>query len=180
MGLDLSERRLCELRCLPLLDHMSNWTADRPGPPKYIPSISEARYQSPGDDIYASAPVSYVRLDRLPASQDVSPVIGALRRGDYFVTSGEVLIPSYAVRGAGRQRTIEAEVEWTFPLEFVEVVWGDGTTTNRQIISATDLPPNGRQHFSIPFDTAGRKWVRFAAWDSAGNGALVQPIKLTP
>jgi hypothetical protein len=36
-----------------------------------------------------------------------------------------------------------------------------------------------RHHFSIPFDAAGQKWVRFAAWDSAGNGALVQPVKLT-
>lgn len=180
MGLDLSERRLCERRCLALLDDMSNWTADRPGPPKYILSISEVRYQAPGDDIYASAPVSYVRLDRLPAPQDVSPVVKALMRGDYFVTSGEVLIPSYAVRGSGGQRTIEADVEWTFPLDFVEVVWGDGVKTGSQIVAATDQPPMGRHHFSIPFDATGKKWVRFAAWDSAGNGALVQPIKLTP
>lgn len=25
-----------------------------------------------------------------------------------------------------------------------------------------------------------KKWVRLAAWDLAGNGALVQPVKLTP
>jgi hypothetical protein len=180
MGLDLSERRLCERRCLALLDDMSNWTADRPGPPKYILSISEVRYQAPGDDIYASAPVSYVKLDRLPAPQDVSPVVKALMRGDYVVTSGEVLIPSYAVSGSGRQRTIETDVEWTFPLEFVEVVWGDGVTTGSQVVSATEQPPMGRHHFSIPFDATGKKWVRFAAWDSAGNGALVQPIKLAP
>jgi len=55
---------------------------------------------------------------RLPSPQDVSPVVKALMRGDYFVTSGEVLIPSYSVRGSGGQRTIEADVEWTFPLEF--------------------------------------------------------------
>ena len=179
MGLDLSERRLCERRCLALLDDMSNWTADRPGPSKYVLSISEVRYQAPGDDIYASAPVSYVKLARLPSPQDVSPVIAALMRGDYFVTSGEVLIPSYAVRGTGAQRTIEADVEWTFPLDFVEVIWGDGVKTGRGIVTATDLPPMSRHHFSIPFDAAGQKWVRFAAWDSAGNGALVQPVKLT-
>ena len=180
MGLDLSERRLCERRCLALLDDMSNWTADRPGPPKYILSISEVRHQAPGDDIYASAPVSYVKLDRLPAPQDVSPLVQALMRGDYFVTTGEVLIPSYAVGGSGGQRTIDADVEWTFPLDFVEVVWGDGVNTGGLIVPATDQPPMGRHHFSIPFDAAGKKWVRFAAWDSAGNGALVQPIKFTP
>ena len=99
-------------------------------------------------------------------------------RGDSFVTSGEVLIRSYAVEGTGSQRTISADLEWTYPLEFVEVVWGDGKTTDRQIIPATDLPPFGSHRFQIPLAAAGKKWVRFAAWDSAGNGALTQPIKL--
>lgn len=78
----------------------------------------------------------------------------------------------------GGQEIVSADVEWTFPLEFVEVVWGDGVHTGRQVISATDLPPFGRHHFRIPFDPAGKKWVRFAAWDSAGEGAMEQPIKL--
>jgi hypothetical protein len=30
----------------------------------------------------------------------------------------------------------------------------------------------------IPFDAAGKKWVRFAIWDSAGDGAYLQPIAL--
>lgn len=77
--------------------------------------------------------------------------------------------------GAGARRTIVADVEWTFPLEFVEVVWGDGQKTDRQIISATDLPAFGRRHFQIPFDATGKKWVRFAAWDTAGNGAMCSP-----
>jgi len=75
------------------------------------------------------------------------------------------------------RRTITADVEWTFPLDFVEVVWGDGRTTDRQIISTTDLPPFGKKRFQIPFDATGKKWVRFAAWDVATNGAFVQPIK---
>ena len=179
MGVDLSERRLCDYRCLPLLDDMSNWVADQPIPPKYLLSISEVRYQQPGDDIYASSPVTYVKLETLPPASDPSPVIGALMRGDSWITSGEVLIDSYAVEGSGASRSLTAEVEWTFPLEFVEVVWGDGVKTDRQIISATDLPPFGKHKFSIPFNASGKKWVRFAAWDSAGNGATVQPIKLT-
>ena len=89
-----------------------------------------------------------------------------------------MLISSYAVQGTGPHRTITADVEWTFPLDFVEVVWGDGVKTDRQIISTTDLAAFGTKHFQIPFDATGKKWVRFAAWDTAGNGALVQPIKL--
>jgi hypothetical protein len=76
------------------------------------------------------------------------------------------------------QRTIVADVDWAFPWEFVEVVWGDGKTVDRQIIRATDLAPMGSKHFSIPFDATGKKWVRFAVWDSAVNGAFVQPVWL--
>jgi hypothetical protein len=180
MGLDLSERRLCEYRCLPLLDDMSNWLASAATPPKYLLSISEARYQAPGDDIYASSPVSYVKLASLPAAPDLSPVIRALRGGDYFVTTGEVLIASYGVQGSGAQRTVDAEIEHTFPLELVEVVWGDGTRTDRTIVSGADSEAAGRHRFRIPFDASGKAWVRFAAWDVAGNGALTQPVRLQP
>ena len=38
-------------------------------------------------------------------------------------------------------------------------------------LTATDLPAFGKHHFEIPFDATGKKWVRFAVWDSAGNGA---------
>jgi hypothetical protein len=48
------------------------------------------------------------------------------------------------------------DVEWTFPLDFVEVVWGDEKTTGRQIISTTDLPPFGSHHFEIPLDATGK------------------------
>jgi len=179
MGIDGSEVRLCEYRCQVLLDDMNNWVADLPTPPKYIQAISETYRKGPGDDIYANNPVNYVKIDKVPSVEDMSPIINAMTRGDYFWTSGEVLIPSYAVEGTGGQRTIAADVEWTFPLDFVEVVWGDGKKTDRQIISASDLPAFGKKRFSIPFDTTGKKWVRFAVWDVAGNGAMVQPIKLT-
>jgi hypothetical protein len=180
MGVDGSETRLCEYRCLALLDDMNNWVADLPTPPKYAWAITETYQKGPGDDIYANNPVNYVKVDRLPTTGDWSPIVDALKRGDYFWSSGEVLIPSYSVEGAGNRRTVTAEVEWTFPLEMVEVVWGDGQRTDRQIIPATDLPAFGRHRFQIPFDATGKKWVRFAVWDSAGNGAFVQPIKLVP
>ena len=92
------------------------------------------------------------------------------------MTTGEILIPVYRVDGTGDRRTISADVEWTFPLSFVEVVWGDGKKIDRQVIQATDLPAFGTKHFSIPFDAKGKAWVRFAVWDSAGNGAFVQPV----
>ena len=178
MGLDGSETRLCEYRCQQLWDEMNNWVADTT-PLKYINAITETYQQGPGDDVYANSPVNYVKLDALPAAGDYSPIIEAMKRGDYFWTSGEVLVSSYSIQGAGAKRTITADVEWTFPLEFVEVVWGDGSKTDRQIIKTSDVGAFGKKKFTIPFDATGKKWVRFAAWDAAGNGVMVQPIKLT-
>jgi len=180
MGLDRSEERLCEYRCQPLLDDMSNWVADKPIPPKYLLSISEVRHQQPGDELYSSSPITYVKLDRTPGPDDSQLIIQALMRGDSFVTSGEVLMPKFSVTGTGTRRAIVADLEWTFPLNFVEVITGDGKTSNRQVISTTDLTPMRSKHFELPFDANGKKWVRFAAWDSAGNGVMSQPVKLNP
>ena len=185
MGIDASETRLGEYRFLTLWDETNNRMAARNRPPKFALAISEARSdigergKPPYDDTYGMSPVNYLKLDSVPSVDDMSSIIDTLRQGKYFVTSGEVLIPSYEVRGTGNERTIVAEVEWTFPLDFVEVVWGDGEKTDRQLISTTDLLPFGKKRFEIPFDATGKKWVRFAAWDVATNGALVQPISLS-
>ncbi len=180
MGLDGSERRLCEYRCWPLLDDISNWTVNKPIPLKYINSISEVRYMAPGDDVYASQPVSYLRLDKLPPASDPSPVLDAMARGDSFWTTGEVLIRNLALGGTGTKRTLTAEIEWTYPLEFVEMVWGDGKTTGRTLIPTPDLSAFGSHVFEIPVPAKGAKWVRFAAWDIASNGAVSQPMRTGP
>ena len=86
-------------------------------------------------------PVNYLKLDRLPGpDEDWSPILKVLRKGDFFVTTGEILIRNYAVQGTGSQRTIVADVDWTFPLEFVEVAWGDGKTT----AARSSAPPTWR------------------------------------
>lgn len=184
MGIDASEIRLGQYRFLSLWDEANNWMAARDRPPKFAMAISEARSdigergKPLGDDTYGMSPVNYLKIDSVPSVDDMSSIVNAYKAGNYFVTSGEVLIPKYTVQGDGNNRTIIAEVEWTFPLDFVEIVWGDGEKTDRLIIPTTDLPPFGKKRFEIPFDAAGKKWMRFAAWDVATNGALVQPIDL--
>jgi hypothetical protein len=175
MGMDLSESRLCAYRCFDLLDDMNNWTSGTPARAKSLLADVDTYQKHPGDDLYPNFPVNYVRLARVPRHDESwAPLVKAIRDGDYFVTTGEILFRDYRVeRGA-----VTAEIEWTFPLEFVEVVWGDGRTTGRQVVPATDLPAFGRHRFVTRFDAAGKDWVRFAAWDSAGNGAFVPPVRL--
>ncbi len=132
MGIDASEKRLGEYRFQNLWDQTNNWMAEQNRPPKFALAISEARSdigtrgRPPYDDAYGMSPVNYLRIDSVPTIDDMSSIINALKKGEYFVTSGEVLIPNYEVRGTGKNLTIVADVEWTFPLDFVEVVWGDG------------------------------------------------------
>ncbi len=180
MGADLSTERLCEYRCFDAIDKLNNHFSGSGLQPKYLVADCDTYHKFPGDDIYPNVPVNYLRLDRVPLpDEDWTPILDALRSGDYFVTTGQVLITNYAVEGSGDERTIAADIEWTFPLEFVEIVWGDGQNTDREIIRATDSSAFGSRRFEIPFDASGKSWVRFAAWDSAGNGAFVQPIWLT-
>ena len=98
LPVDQSEERICEKRCLPLLDEMNNWTG-----PKYM----------------------IVKLDRVPRfDEDWSPILAAMRAGEFFVTSGEVLLGGVALEGNGASPAFAADVEWTFPLEFVELRLG--------------------------------------------------------
>ena len=174
LPVDLSEQRLCEKRCFGVLDDMNNWAG-----PKYLIAEGDTYMKYPDDETYPYLNVNYVKLDRVPKfSEGWDPVLKAVRAGDFFVTTGEVLFRNYAVEGTGARRTFTAEVEWTFPLEFVELVWGDGDKVDRQIVRATELAPFGSHKFRIPFETANKKWVRFAVWDAAGDGAFTQPVHL--
>ncbi len=175
LPVDQSQQRLCEVRCLDLMDEMNNWGTD----PKYMIAEGDTYMKYPDDETYPQVIVNYVKLDRVPAfGEDWSPIVHAMRAGDYFVSSGEVLLRQWGIEGAGAHRVYTADVEWTFPPEFVEVVWGDGHSTGRQVMSTTGLPPLSHNTFRIPFDAAGKQWVRFAFWDSAGNGAFTQPVRL--
>ncbi len=174
LPVDLSQKRLCEERCLGLMDDMNNWTG-----PRYLLAEGDTYMKYPDDETYPQLVVNYVKLDRVPKfGEGWAPVLKALRAGDFFVTSGEVLVKNAAVEGAGARRTYTADAEWTFPPDFAELVWSDGKTVERQVIDMTDAPPFGSRKFRLPFDAAGKKWVRFAVWDSAGNGAFTQPVHL--
>ena len=176
LPVDLSQKRLCEERCFGLLDDMNNWAG-----PKYMIAEGDTYMKYPDDETYPQLMVNYIKLDRVPKFKDGwTPVIDALRAGDFFVTSGEVLLRNSSVEGSGAKRTYSAEAEWTFPPEFAELVWSDGTKVDRQLIDLKDAAPFGSRKFRLPFDATGKKWVRFAIWDSAGNGALTQPTHLSP
>jgi hypothetical protein len=114
------------------------------------------------------------------------PLLDALRDGQFFVTTGEVLIPEFSVGGKtsgetwslrdGEAPEIHVELAWTFPLAFAEIISGDGQRVHRQRIDLADTPAFGRQTLAFRPQLAGRRWVRLEAWDIAANGAFTQPV----
>ncbi len=181
MGDDLSDVRMCQWRCFDAIDTMNNMYASSGLRPKYLIADVDTYRKGPEDDIYPGHPINYVKLDRLPGpTDDWTPILRSIRNGDFWVSTGEILIKNYAVEGTGAKRTLTADLEWTYPLEFIEVVWGDGKKVDSQIIKATDTTAHGTRKLSIPLDATGKAWVRMSVWDSAGNGAFVQPVWLNP
>lgn len=181
MPADLSQPRLGS-RVLDLLDDMSNW-----GEPKYVLGEVDVFKIEPEHELYAHMNVNYLRLESIPTFSDGwEPVLATLRKGAFFVTTGEVLIPEFTVNGrrSGERlslddeepATIELDLQWTFPLAYAEVISGDGQTTKRQKVDLSSTTSFGKERITIPVDVSGQKWVRVEVWDIATNGAFTQPV----
>jgi hypothetical protein len=169
-------------RVLDLLDDMNNW-----GQRKQALGEVDVFHLEPGYEYYGHANINYLKLDRKPIFRDGwQPVLDVLRRGEFFVTTGEVLIPRFMVGGkesGGTLKlgesgavTLKAALEWTYPLAFAEVVMGDGKNVVRQRVELADTQSFGTRELKVPLTLKGMKWVRLEVWDIAANGAFTQPV----
>lgn len=184
MPADLSQPKLGNGRVLDLMDDMNNW-----GERKKVIGEADLFTIEPENEMYAHLNVNYLQLDKLPAYNDGwQPVVDVLESGKFFTTTGEVLIPSFTVnnKGVGEEvhldnpakATISFDINWTFPLNFAEIISGDGKTTYRHKIDLTKTQSFGKQTISEVINLTGRKWVRLEVWDAAANGAFTQTIWL--
>jgi hypothetical protein len=170
---DLSQKRLCEVRCFGLNDEMSNWAPK----PKFMLAEGDTYMKRPDDDTYPFLAINYVKMDKVPLwNESWAPVVEGLHEGNFFGTTGEILFHDWKIEGLGAKSVYTANIEYTFPLDFAEVVWSDGTNVDRKIVSLTDTTQFGTKTLRIPFDATGKKWVRLAVWDAAGDGAWLQPV----
>ena len=183
MPADLSQPRLGS-RVLDLLDDMSNW-----GDLKYVLGEVDVFKIEPDHELYAHMNVNYLRLEKIPRFEDGwQPVLDALRGGQFFVTTGEVLIPEFTVNGrqsgelAAVHKKGEVEVrvdlQWTFPLSYAEIITGDGHNIKRQRIDLSATESFGKESFKFNVDASQARWLRIEVWDIATNGAFTQPVWL--
>ncbi len=171
MPSDLSSPRLGE-RAFKLLDELSNW-----GLRKRLLGEVDVFQIDETHELYAHMNVNYVRLKQLPAWERYGDVLEALARGEFFVTTGEVLLPEVHIASASADTVlVRAAVRWTFPLKMAEVVWGDGTETRHEIFPLETTRPFGAATFEWKVKASGWRWARLAVWDVAANGAFVNPV----
>jgi hypothetical protein len=183
MPADLSRRKLGE-RVLDLFDDSENWGAH-----KQVLGEVDIFGVHPDYETYGHMNINYLRLDKLPRFADGwQSVLEALRGGHFFTTTGEILIPEFTINGlhtgetlgvpADGHATVEAHLNWTFPLSFGEVISGDGQHVFHEHLDFADAHEFGDQVFHWPVELKGRTWVRFEVWDAAANGAFSQPVWL--
>ena len=84
------------------------------------------------------------------------------------------------IENAAGEQILEADLEWTFPMAFAEIVSGDGKQTFRQRVDLSNTESFGTKRLRIPLHLEGRTWVRIEAWDIAANGAFTQPVWIGP
>lgn len=183
MPADLSQPKLGK-RVLDLMDDMANW-----GYKKNVLAEADLFRIEPNYELYGHLNVNYLQLDQLPKFEDGwQPVLDAMRKGKFFVTTGEVLIPTFKVNNAAAGETtkpdakgnveIALDAKWTFPLNRVEVISGDGKEVFHDIINLSDTQAFGQKSFKFTQNLRGRKWLRVELWDVAANGAFTQIIWL--
>jgi len=183
MPADLSQPRLGN-RVLDLLDDMNNWGAQ-----KTVIAEADLFTITQKNEMYAHMNVNYMMLDALPKYREGwKPVVEAMQKGRFFSTTGEVLMNELKVNGkmsgeslklnADGTVNIQLNLSWTFPMNFVEIISGDGEKVYREKIDLSDTKAFGLQQFTFNPKLAGRKWLRLEAWDTAVNGAFSQTFYL--
>ena len=86
-------------------------------------------------ELYAHMNINYIKLDRLPEFDRWGDALEPLAQGDFFTTTGEVLLPRVDLsKSTANEIVASVDAQWTFPLRFAEIVWSDGKTTHRETI----------------------------------------------
>lgn len=183
MPADLSRPEL-GWRVLDLLDDMNNW-----GLKKHVIAESDLFTITPENEMYAHMNMNYLKIDKIPDfSKGWKPVVNAMQKGQFFSTTGEIMIPKFKINGKEAGETvsfkeddtieIELDVNYTFPLHYVQIVTGDGEKTYTKNFEAISSRAFGSEQLKFSTTLNGKKWIRLEVWDIAANGAFTQTIYL--
>jgi hypothetical protein len=168
---DLSSPRLGD-RAFDLVDELNNQRLHK----RLLGEVDVFQFDHT-HELYAHMNINYIKIDRLPTFDRWGEALVPLAKGDFFTTTGEVLLPEVDFTSSSAGEVVaRVRAQWTFPLRFAEIVWGDGQTTHRDVIELSDTREFGSRQFEWRSKANGWTWARVAVWDVAGNGAFVNPF----
>lgn len=161
------------IRALNLLNDMNNW-----GLPKNLLAETDMFAIDHTSELYAHMNANYVRMGELPDFDHYGRMLEAVARGEYFISMGQVLLPEAQISKASSSIIkAKAQVQWTFPLAFGEIVWGDGKETFTRTFDLTETRPFGNATFEWSTEAKGWQWARIEVWDVTGSGAFINPVR---
>lgn len=181
MPSDLSDDNM-GTRVLDLLDDMANWGTRK----QVIGEVDVFDIQN-DYELYGAMSINYLKLNELPKYEEGwQPIIDVLKSGNFIVSTGEIVLKSFDINGQecgstlkrtkGQQTVLNTEIDWTFPLSYMEVISGDGKQVYRKRIDLNETTAFGSKQFEIDLELNQVDWVRFEVWDIAKNGTFTQPI----
>ncbi len=171
MPADLSSPRLGD-RVFTLLDDLSSWGFQK----KVMGEVDVFQFDHT-HELYAHMNINYVRADRLPSFDNYQEILKPLVAGDFFVSTGEVLLPEVDFSASTTDMIqVSADIRWTMPLRFAEVIWGESNTVHRKIIPLDRTAAFGSETFEWTLEAPDWEWARVAVWDIAANGAFINPV----
>jgi DNA repair protein RadC len=80
-------------RSLTLLDDMSNW-----GLRKLLLAEVDVFQIDHTHELYAHMNINYVRAPKLPSFENYGELLKTMQKGDFFISTGEVLMPQHSIR----------------------------------------------------------------------------------
>lgn len=164
MPMDFSKDRL-GFRSFQLMDDTAQW-----GYKKSMLGEVDTFSLAPTHEIYAHMNVNYLQLPAFPSKTNWSSVVDCIQNGDFFTTTGEVLIRAWNATTTG----VTATVEWYFPPAFAEITWGDASGVHKLKQALATGQEFQTQQIAIPANLSAANWVRLEVWDVARNGAFTQ------
>ena len=133
MPSDLSSPRLGD-RAFDLIDELNNQGLRK----RLLGEVDVFQFDHT-HELYAHMNINYIKLDRLPTFDRWGDALAPLAKGEFFTTTGEVLLPEVDLASSSATEIVATvRAQWTFPLRFAEIVWGDGQTTHREVIDLAD------------------------------------------
>src|SRR5882762_3791971 len=94
--------------------------------------------------------INYLRLDRHHLFDRRGDAQVHLATDEFYLITGMVDVPEADLTSSSAAQIVATvHAVWTFPLRFAEIVWGDGRTTHREVISMAETREFGSERLDV-------------------------------